>query len=698
MIKTNKYALMLPEEQEEVFSNYLIDSWSFSKVSEFSRNEKSFEMTYIYGIYQKKSATTIAGTAYHDALKFYFENKRKGISTDIVDLERIAFDYIEKVEHQNWKLQKTTPTVQDCILKATKTATQLLKNFFSEISIYDLKEIIYVEVYCNEFLVINGVDIPLPCHAMIDVVGVTHDDKNVVIDHKSKSAFSSSEELTLTIGRQAITYVESIESKTGLVIDEVWFIENKHSQNRDKSDQLNCFKLILDDSVRKLYQSLLYEPLRRMLMAVSDPDYIYLINDADNYVDKAELYDFWAKTMIAEVEDFNVAENKKDMVAKRLKKIRDASIATVSPTIIKKFKENASEFIQYDLTTKGMTQEQMIEHSLRSFGIIVNVAHKFDGYSSNTYLLEVSAGVKISSIYNHRMDIANVLNVSNIRIAKDLKLHDGKSYVSIEFSKKRDKDLIFDKSYLQGLRIPIGQDNFGQTVVWDLENHSTPHMLICGATGSGKSISILSTIEFAKSAGVKNIFVMDPKFEFNEIKGIKSFSEIDEIEIQMEKLVQKMNELVKAKKKEIIMLIFDELADAISASKKGSELDIKELVQVGNYAPKKGEFGDGAPKMALKKIGEKKSLEENLQILLQKGRSVGFRIISATQRASVKVITGDAKVNFPVQVCFKVPKETDSRVVIDEAGAECLAGMGDGLFKSPEYDETIRFQAFFKPN
>jgi len=71
--------------------------------------------------------------------------------------------------------------------------------------------------------------------------------------------------------------------------------------------------------------------------------------------------------------------------------------------------------------------------------------------------------------------------------------------------------------------------------------------------------------------------------------------------------------------------------------------------------------------------------------------------MAATQRASVKVITGDAKVNFPVQICFRVPKEADSRVVLDEPGAESLAGMGDGLIKSPEYKETIRFQAFFKP-
>jgi S-DNA-T family DNA segregation ATPase FtsK/SpoIIIE len=91
-----------------------------------------------------------------------------------------------------------------------------------------------------------------------------------------------------------------------------------------------------------------------------------------------------------------------------------------------------------------------------------------------------------------------------------------------------------------------------------------------------------------------------------------------------------------------------------------------------------------------------KSLEENLRILLQKGRSSGFRIMAATQRASVKVITGDSKVNFPVQICFRVPKEQDSRVVLDEPGAESLAGMGDGLIKSPEYRDIVRFQAFYK--
>ena len=142
----------------------------------------------------------------------------------------------------------------------------------------------------------------------------------------------------------------------------------------------------------------------------------------------------------------------------------------------------------------------------------------------------------------------------------------------------------------------------------------------------------------------------------------------------------------------IKLVIFDEFADAVSAAKSGPELDIKEMVVVGT---KKGPFGLPVPKEELRVTGRLKSLEENLKILLQKGRSLGFRIIAATQRASTKVITGDAKVNFPVQVCFRVPKEVDSKVVLDEIGAESLNGRGDGLIKSPEYLDTVRFQGFY---
>ena len=698
------YKSYTSEQIEELNSNYIILSWSFSKVAQFARNEKAFEMIYIYGYRSRDSATTNAGKAYHEALKYYFLAKKGDIILSLPELEQIAFEYINEIPANDWKIQKTTPSVEECILKASKTVTALLGNFYQEKSSYenDVKSILDVELKLKDYLTVNGVDIPIPCNMVIDLVVETHDNKVVIIDHKSKNAFSTEEELSLSIGKQAITYVKGYEPYSGLNVDEVWFAENKYSKNRDPKPQINIFKVSLDDNTKKLYEALLYEPLKRMIDAISNPDYVYLINDNDNFVDRAEIYDFWAKTMIAEVEEFNVIEAKKEMVAKRLKKIRDSSLNIVSPKVIKQFKDNAANFIQYDLANTNMTHHEKIQHILRTFGIIVNVAHEFNGYSSNSYLLEVSAGTKISSIQGHKLDIANALNVSNVRISKDLRVYNGKSYLEVETAKKRDKDLFWDASELVDQKIPIGKDNLGQTIYWDLDNHSTPHVLMCGATGSGKSVSLISTIEYGKKINeVEKIMVLDPKYEFLPYKNddrVEVYNEIIDIESSIISLVEEMNYLVKTGQKKKILVVFDEFADAVSAARKGKELDVYENIEVGFYKQTKAMIDSGLPpqvKIERQKIGELKPLEENLRILLQKGRSVGIRIMSATQRASTKVITGDAKVNYPVQICYRVPKEIDSRVVIDDAGAETLAGMGDGLIKSPEYMDIVRFQAFY---
>lgn len=173
--------------------------------------------------------------------------------------------------------------------------------------------------------------------------------------------------------------------------------------------------------------------------------------------------------------------------------------------------------------------------------------------------------------------------------------------------------------------------------------------------------------------------MLDPKYEFVGItsEGIEVIADIEDIELRMKELVAEMQQRAKTGQNTKTLIVFDEFADAVSSARSGKALDLRD--EEGRV------------------VGRDKSLEENLKMLLQKGRSLGYRIIAATQRASTKVITGDAKVNFPVQVCFRVPKAVDSKVVLDEEGAETLAGRGDGLIKSPEYLNTVRFQGFYKP-
>ena len=694
----NHYSLMSHDELENHFSNFLIDSWSYSGVSTFARNEKEFERRYIYREPSRRSPSTVAGTAYHAALQFYFESLRdSGVEPSVAELEEAAFHAIDEVKANDWKLGKKTPTVEKCVEAATKTATALISNFYEERSIYtdEIVEILAVEEPTDQWLVVNGVEIPLPCRGRLDLVVLLKNGRRAIIDHKSKAAYTDEAELAYTGAKQAIVYVLSWEDKhPDMPIDEVWYMENKYSGNKDGTPQLKKMVIAIDPDTRRLYEAILYEPLRRVIQAVQDPDFLYTINDADPMVDKSELYDFWARTLIADIDDFNIPENKKSLILRRQRKIRDTSTASISPKVITSFRNKAATFISYELRD-DMTPQEKIEHTLRSFGIMARVAHVLGAYSSTSYLLEIGAGVKIANIASHALDIANAIDVPSVRVLPTLSMHNGHSYLCVEAPHRSSSTLIWDAKYLQGSRIPIGLDNFGETVVWDIDNQSTPHMLICGATGSGKSVCIKSTIEYARLAGVQRIIVLDPKYEFvGKLPGCEIISDIADIEKRMKQLVDEMQVRAKSGECGKTLIVFDEFADAVSSARSGKELDIRVKVEVGT---KRGPMGFPIPKYEMRTVGREKSLEENLKMLLQKGRSLGYRIIAATQRASTKVITGDAKVNFPVQVCFRVPKAIDSKVVLDEEGAETLAGRGDGLIHSPEYFGTVRFQGFYKP-
>jgi len=660
---SHAYGSLPKEQQEELLSSFLIDSWSYSKVSTFARNQKAFEMENIYGIRGKRSAGSIAGQAYHKALDYFFTQMKEGNLLSLPEMQEAAFEYIGKVPANQWKLQKTTPTMEEAVNEALKDVGKLLQNFYEEKDTYlnDIAEIIGVELYFGEWVTVDGVDIPLPAHGLVDLLVRTHSGKTVIIDHKSKDAYTDEKEAALVVGQQAITYTLGMEANTIQRADEVWFVENKASKNKNGNAQLQVIPVTLDENTRRLFEHLLYQNLRQMIAAVRDPDYTYTINTSDKFVDQAELLDFCMRTEICEVEDFNVQDDKKELVAKRLRKIRDSNAKMISPDIIKKFREKAATFIKYDLTATNMTPQEKIEHTLKTFGKMARVAYTFEGYSSNTFLLEVSAGVKVSEIFKYRLDIANALNVENVRISNQLIVHEERSYLSIDLAKKADKVLEFNPDDRDGWKIPLGKDNFGNVIYWDMDNPATPHALICGQTGSGKSVELINIIEQVKLAGADHIVILDPKYEFEDYQSynVDVNNEMDQIDAALAKLVEQMDRMVKGKQAKKIIVIFDEFADAVT------------------------------------RIG--KPLEENLRILLQKGRSSGFRICAATQRASVKVITGDAKVNFPIQICFRVNKEADSRVVLDEPGAECLAGKGDGLIKSPEYRDTVRFQAYYKP-
>lgn len=695
----NKYSQLNQEQLEEHLSNFLIESWSYSAVSCFCRNEKAFEQQYVFREKPGRSPSSIAGNAYHDALAYYFESMKGNpvAVPQLVDITAQAFAYLDNVPANDWELSSTVPTVEEARAKANDSVTKLLNSFVSELKTYtgEIRRVLAVEERFEEWIVLNGVDIPLPCHGVVDLIVELNDGRTVIIDHKSKGKYTDEEEVKLVHGKQGITYVKLVESRyPEITVSEVWFIENKITANRDKSPQLLTHRLVMDEDSRRIYEMLLYEGLRAMLMAVSDPNHVYLINDTDNLSNRAKLYAFWMRTLISEVDDFDIPEGKKELIAQRLRKTRDASTKMISPKVITSFQQNAASFITYDYTNSNMTNSEKIEHKLRTLSLQMSVAHEISGFSCDTYLLEAGAGVELSKIYRYGRDLANALDVSNVRIADNLVVYEGKSYVSVEVTKRPDRreTLPWEAKYLEGHRIPLGFDNYHNPVVWDLDNHSTPHALVCGATGSGKSVCLRSTIEYAKAAGIEDIIVMDPKYEFTDVPGITVFNDILDIEKKLIELVDEMQDRVRRHESKLTLIIFDEFADAREQARKGKELDRHEKTRIP--VPTK----DGEIRFAEvdEVVGTDRPLLDNIKMILQKGRSSGYRMLVATQRASVKIISGDIKVNLPVRISFRVPTATDSSVVLDTTGAEMLAGRGDGLIRTPEYmDQIVRFQGFY---
>lgn len=691
----HQYRDLSPEEQESLFSNFLVNSWSYSKVSTFARNQIAFEMQYIYGIYGRSGASSIAGKAYHKALEVYFTHMKDGVHIPLPELDAIAFQHLEEVSANQWKLGKTTPTMEKAMEVALKTSNKSLRNFYSERGAYedDIAEVLAVELKFTVWLTVNGVDIPLPCTVVIDLVVRTKKGKIAIVDHKSKGQYTDDKADDMVIGPQAITYALAYEEFTGQRVDEVWFMENKYSENKDGGVQIRAIKKELDANRRALYEQLLYGNLRQMIAAVKDPDHIYTVNTSDNLVDMAEVTDFYYRTLMCEVEDFNVEESKKDLVAKRIKKIKDSNIQTIPLSVIKAFKEKAASFIQYDYSVLNMSQQEKIVHVLRNFSIQSEVAHSFEGYSSNTFLLRIGAGTRIDSVKKFRLDIANALDVENVRISNQLVVYEGKSYLGIELKKQRAKDnyLLWTSSDRQGMKIPIGKDNYGRIIYHDLENQATPHMLVCGGTGSGKSEFLKSTISYLSDAGVEDFLILDPKQDFKYLKNAPGFvvlHDIGEIEQALKMLVDTMNERVEKGEFKYMSVIFDEFTDAVDTARSGKELNIYETYT---------EITPRGMKTKRELVGQEKSLEENFKIVLQKGRSVGIRMIAAAQRADSKVMSGNTKVNLTTQLCFRVQKGIDSKVVLDEEGAELLAGAGDALFRSPDYPDLVRLQAYYKP-
>lgn len=343
-----------------------------------------------------------------------------------------------------------------------------------------------------------------------------------------------------------------------------------------------------------------------------------------------------------------------------------------------------------------LERARLIEETLKSFGAPVNVVEINRGPTITQFgvepdFIESRNGrmrVRVSKIVSLADDLALALSARTVRIQAPVP---GKGFVGLEVPNEHInavmlRDVLESESFRRiksPIRFALGQNVAGQAVSNDLAN--MPHLLIAGATGSGKSVCVNALIccfLMNNTPDELRMIMVDPKrVELSGYNGIPHL--LAPVVVELEKVVsvlqwvtremdmryrklseagarniQEFNQRVPADKKlPFLVVIIDELADLMMLAPDETERTIARLAQMA--------------------------------------RATGIHLVIATQRPSVEVVTGLIKANFPARIAFAVAANVDSRVILDQPGAERLLGRGDMLFQAPDAPAPVRLQGVY---
>ncbi|GGB30768.1 cell division protein FtsK [Virgibacillus dakarensis] len=337
-----------------------------------------------------------------------------------------------------------------------------------------------------------------------------------------------------------------------------------------------------------------------------------------------------------------------------------------------------------------------LERTFHSFGVKARVTKVHVGPAVTKYEVYPEAGVKVSKIVGLHDDLALALAAKDIRIEAPIP---GKSAVGIEVPNQEVAMVslreVLDTSMKQTSKLlfALGRDISGEAVVGEL--NKMPHLLIAGATGSGKSVcvnGIITTILMrAKPHEVKMMMIDPKKVELNVYNGIPHL--LAPVVTDPKKASRALKKVVAEMERR-----YDLFSDTGTRNIEG----YNEYIRKYNQSAEEEEQQPNLPyivvlvdELADLMMVASNDVEDSITRLAQMARAAGIHLIIATQRPSVDVITGVIKANIPSRIAFSVSSQTDSRTILDSGGAEKLLGRGDMLFTPVGASKPTRVQGAF---
>ena len=352
---------------------------------------------------------------------------------------------------------------------------------------------------------------------------------------------------------------------------------------------------------------------------------------------------------------------------------------------------------------------RLIERKLADFGVQVKVLAALPGPVITRYEIEPAVGVKGAQIVNLARDLARALALVSVRVVETVP---GKSCMALELPNPRRQtvrlsEIISSRPYndmVSPLTVSLGKDIGGLPVVADLAK--TPHLLVAGTTGSGKSVGInamiLSLVYKAEPENVRLILV-DPKMlELSVYEGIPHL--LAPVVTDMKQAANALNWCVGEMERRY------KLMSALGVRNlSGYNAKVREAEKRGEHLPNPLTLTPETPEplshmpylvVVIDELADLmmvvgKKVEELIARLAQKARAAGIHLVLATQRPSVDVITGLIKANIPTRMSFQVSSKIDSRTILDQMGAESLLGQGDMLYLAPGTGYPTRVHGAF---
>lgn len=612
----------------------------------FLSNKLAFKKRYILKLYDSKtSPSALVGLMGHKALEEYFNGTSEAIAIErgLLYMNTYLDDEI------NWGKTGTREKVRT-------NYAQAIKYYFEEMPDYRKDfEILHAELNHTAYINLpNGERMSIPAKAHVDLT-VRNKKKQIEIhDAKFVSSYTLQDERNWAYILQAMfNYFVVLDYYKEAPVRMV-FKECKVTKNTNGDQQVQDYEIVFAEHPE--YFDIFYRLYNDCTKELMRKDVLFLPNPQDMWDGEDSMNNYAQELLSIDLSDIEIRHKTE------IKEIRQVQ-----------YRPSAHDEVENTF----LSEEEKIKNKFAEFGIPIKMQETIVSPHVTLYTAKPSRGVRMSTIQKHVADIKIALKAAHVRIEAPMP---GTDTIGVEIGNK-DRTFVSYSSLrldLGELMVPLGIDSKNETVLKDIRE--MPHILVAGATGSGKSVflnTLIKSLTDQMPASQLGLILIDMKrvelIEHSDLPHLESpvITDLEPATKALKWLVDEMERrfdiLKVARAKNIgeytggnmkyLVVIIDEFADLI----------------LGDY----GVF-----------------VEPMIIRLAQKARAVGIHLVIATQRPSVNVVTGLIKANISTRICFRTASQIDSKVVLDQGGAEELTGKGDCLFLDPSKVGLQRLQAF----